>query len=130
MRRPTAPARALRQRATPAERLLWSRLRDRRLGGFKFRRQAPVGGRIVDFLCLEKRLAIELDGSGHGYPAGEWRDRKRTIQLEKEGLRIIRFWNPQVLRDLEWVLDQILWELDPAKSRWPKPLDSSTESVR
>jgi very-short-patch-repair endonuclease len=110
--------------------LLWSRLRDRQLGGFKFRRQAPVGGRIVDFLCPEKRLAIELDGSGHGYSAGERRDRKRAIQLEKHGLRIIRFWNPQVLRDLEWVLDQMLWELDPAKSRWAKATGSSAESIR
>jgi very-short-patch-repair endonuclease len=50
--------------------------------------------------------------------------------LEKHGLRIIRFWNPQVLRDLERVLDQILWELDPAKSRWPKATGSSAESIR
>jgi very-short-patch-repair endonuclease len=100
--------------------LLWSRLRDRQLGGFKFRRQAPVGGRIVDFLCPEKRLAIELDGSGHGYSAGERRDRKRAIQLEKHGLRIIRFWNPQVLRDLEWVLDQIArsGEVALSQSNW------------
>jgi very-short-patch-repair endonuclease len=124
MRRPTATARTLRKRSTPAERLLWSRLRDRRLGGFKFRRQEPVNGRIVDFLCSEKRLAIELDGSGHGFAPAEQRDHKRAIELEEEGLRIVRFWNTDVLRDLDWVLDQILWELEPAKSRWPKTGDA------
>ena len=130
MRRPTASARALRQHSTPAERLLWSRLRDRRLAGFKFRRQEPIAERIVDFFCAEKRVAIELDGAGHGFAAGERGDRKRTIQLQKEGLRIIRFWNSEVLRDLESVVDQIFWELDPAKSRWPAGPVGPSEHAR
>lgn len=119
MARATKQARTLRRKSTPPERLLWSRLRNRQLGGFKFRRQEPVAGRILDFVFLERRLAIELDGSGHGYPSAKHADDRRTTELQKDGLRVVRFWNNEVLWQLDWVLDAILWELAPEKSRWP-----------
>ena len=130
----TARARALRQSGTEAEHLLWPRLRNRRSAGFKFRRQKPVGNRIVDFLCAEKKLAIELDGSGHGYPTRQRYDADRSCQLNETGIRVIRFWNSEVLRDVDWVLDAILLKLDPEKSRWthvkPSPPSSPSRERR
>jgi hypothetical protein len=90
------------------------------LAGFKFRRQEPVGARIVDFLCAEKKLAVELDGSGHAYPIRQLGDAERTIELHENGIRVMRFWNSEVLQDLDWVLEAILLKLDPEKSRWAR----------
>ena len=118
MSRPTKQARHLRKVSTLAERLLWRRLRNRQLGGFRFRRQHPVGSSIVDFYCEEMRLGVELDGGGHGHPANAAADLARTILSEKEGVRVIRFWNHEVRGNVEWVLDEILFHLDPAQSRW------------
>jgi len=136
MVRQPARARALRHRATEAERLLWFRLRNRRLAGFKFRRQEPVGGRIVDFLCAEKKLTVELDGSGHAYPIHQLGDTERTIELHENGIRVIQFWNSAGLQDLDWVLDTILLKLDSEKSRWARvdphlsPLPKGEEDAR
>ncbi|HET7852667.1 MAG TPA: endonuclease domain-containing protein [Methyloceanibacter sp.] len=99
----TEPARSLRQRSTDAERKLWSRLRDRRLMGFKFRRQVPRGHYVVDFLCVEAALVVEVDGSQHADRRSE-ADRLRTAELEREGLTVLRFWNVDVLQNLEGVL--------------------------
>jgi very-short-patch-repair endonuclease len=80
-----AQARRLRRYATLAEKRLWSRLRNRQLGGLKFRRQEPIGSRIVDFFGAEAHLAIELDGSGHTYHAANVMDLDRELELhEKE----------------------------------------------
>ena len=95
----TSRSRALRQNSTDAERKLWSVLRGRQLNGFKFRKQVEIDGYIVDFLCLEKRPIIEVDGGQHSPE----RDARRTAYLESQDFRIIRFWNNDVLQNLEGV---------------------------
>jgi very-short-patch-repair endonuclease len=95
---------------TDAERRLWSVLRDRRLEGYKFRRQYPCGPFILDFACFEHRLAIEADGSQH---ADSGRDARRTMWLENQGWRVIRFWNNDILMNIEGVADAILAALRP-----------------
>ena len=97
-------ARELRARMTDAERVLWYRLRGGRLGGFKFRRQHPIPPYVVDFLCDAALLVIELDGSQHCQTA----DRARTTALEAQGLRILRFWDNDVLTHMNDVLGEIL----------------------
>jgi very-short-patch-repair endonuclease len=91
---------------TPAEAKLWSRLRNRQLGRFKFRRQHPIGNYIVDFCCAETELTIELDGDSHAEQ--QEYDKKRTAWLIEQGYREIRFWNREVLQNVDSVLDQIL----------------------
>jgi very-short-patch-repair endonuclease len=88
------------------------------LYGYKFRRQHPIGDRVVDFFCHDAKLAIELDGSGHGYARREAADMARTSELLASGIRVIRFWNGEVLGDLQWVIEAILLQLDVEKSRW------------
>ena len=102
-------ARALRKSMTEAETVLWSRLRQRRIGGFRFRRQAPIGRFIADFACFEARLVIEVDGGQHTERAEQ--DAARTRWLESQGFRVLRFWNNQVLREIEGVEEVILREL-------------------
>jgi very-short-patch-repair endonuclease len=89
---------------TDVERKLWLAVRDRRLGGFKFRRQATIGPFIVDFLCVEKRLIVELDGGQHE----EETDARRTAYLEAQGYSVMRFWNNEVIGSFESVLETIL----------------------
>ena len=83
---------------TDAERKLWHLLRDRRLGGFKFRRQVPIAGYVVDFYCLEGGLVVESDGGQHCDPGQEEYDRRRTYQLSELGIRVIRFPDNEVLK--------------------------------
>lgn len=92
-------ARALRKNPTEAERALWRHLRLRQLDEHKFRRQQPVGSYIVDFICIEKRLVVELDGGQHSEQVAS--DAERTAWLEGEGFRVLRFWNHEVLKDIE-----------------------------
>ncbi len=101
-------ARALRQLLTPPEQKLWARLRNRQLGGFRFRRQYPIGKYVVDFYCTECRLVVEVDGDSHGAQADY--DEKRTDELKDDGDEVIRFTNRQVINELEHVLDVILHE--------------------
>lgn len=96
----------LRANQTEAERRLWFHLRSRRFQGWKFRRQHVLQGYIVDFVCLERKLVIELDGGQHANQ--EAYDNHRTRALETEGFQVIRFWNNDVLKNLESVLDAIL----------------------
>ena len=93
---------------TDVERKLWLAVRDRRLGGFKFRRQVTIGPFIVDFLCVEARLIVELDGGQHG----EEVDARRTSYLEAQGYRVMRFWNNDLIDSFEGVLEAILRALD------------------
>ena len=111
MRNPISQARAkeLRLRPTDAERLLWRRICFRQLKGLKFRRQVPVGPFIVDFLCLEANLVIEVDGGQHMKAAGY--DRNRTSYLQERGFRVIRFWNGEVLQRTDEVVEEILRNL-------------------
>jgi very-short-patch-repair endonuclease len=94
-------ARALRKRMTDAERKLWYALRDRRFARFKFRRQAPVGRFIVDFICFEQRLVIEVDGGQH---ADSLSDQRRDRWFAANGYRVLRFWNNEVLKNLDGVM--------------------------
>src|SRR5215471_16239185 len=97
--------RRLRRRGTDAEMKLWFALRDRRLGGFKFVRQEAIASYIVDFVCRERRLIVEVDGGQH---ADSSRDRVRDAELTVAGYRILRFWNSDVLGNREGVLTMIL----------------------
>ncbi len=90
---------------TDAERLLWSRLRDRRIRGFKFRRQVPIEGYIVDFVCIDAQLVVELDGGQHGEMRGK--DAVRTEKIEHAGYVVVRFWNHDVIGDVDAILAEI-----------------------
>ena len=102
-------ARRLRRRSTGAERALWARLRDQRLRGVKFRRQAPIGAYIVDFATHEARLIVELDGGQH-LEQREY-DERRTRWLESQGYRVLRFWNGDALTRTDSVVEAILLAL-------------------
>ena len=103
-------AKELRKQATPAEKIMWEHLRDRRLHGLKFRRQHPLGTFIVDFYCPDHRLVVEIDGEIHRYQ--ETDDQVRTDQLEEKGYKVIRFWNFEVEQNLDTVLDTIAENCD------------------
>jgi very-short-patch-repair endonuclease len=107
----TQLARSLRRRQTDAERKLWWQLRNGQLNGVKFRRQQPVGNYFVDFISFEKNLVIEVDGGQHNEPAAARHDEDRTKYLESRGYGVIRFWNNDILQNLEGVIDRILEEL-------------------
>jgi very-short-patch-repair endonuclease len=106
MKRRTEIARHLRQRQTDAERRLWFRLRDRRLSGLKFKRQVPVGTSVVDFLCADARLIVEIDGGQHQRQSHA--DVRRTATLEKMGYLVVRYWNNDVLSNIDGVLQDII----------------------
>lgn len=95
-------ARDLRKELTATEQLLWSRIRRRQVAGYKFRRQQVLGPYIVDFLCIDKKLVLELDGGQHLDQEGY--DARRTGWLEERGFRVLRFWDHQVFQELEAVL--------------------------
>jgi very-short-patch-repair endonuclease len=101
---------------TPAEALLWTRLRGRRLAGFKFKRQVGVGPFIADFYCWEAKLIVEVDGAQHAERTRY--DIDRTAYLKREGYRVLRFWNNQVIEELESVLIAIRAVLE---ERVPSP---------
>ena len=106
----TSLTRRLRRDSSDAERLLWRKLRHRQLDGHKFRRQHLIGPFIVDFVCLESRLVVEVDGGQHASAASG--DAERTVWLESEGYRVLRFWNNEVLESTEGVLTRIDLALD------------------
>ena len=95
--------RRLRKDATDAERKLWGILRNRQINGLKFLRQYSVGQYVLDFYCPEQRLAIEIDGSQHADTHGQQRDIKRDGYLKELNIRVIRFWNTDVLQNIEGV---------------------------
>ena len=111
-------ARELRSQMTNAESLLWQQLKGRRFQGFKFRRQRPLGPYILDFICFEAGLVIEIDGGQHNEQQAH--DQARTALIETQGLTVIRFWNHEVLNETPAVLEKIwqtLQALTPALSR-------------
>ena len=113
-------ARALRQKPTWAEKLVWSWLRDRRFSAYKFRRGHPVGIYYLDLFCQEARLSIELDGGGHGHPEQQAHDAERTKFLTSMGIKELRFWNSRLRRDKQAIRDTIFRELQ-ARSLHPLP---------
>ncbi|TZG27734.1 endonuclease domain-containing protein [Sphingomonas montanisoli] len=123
VRRQISPfAHAMRQDATDVEMRMWMALRGRRLDSWKFKRQATIGRYVVDFLCIEARLVIELDGGPHS----EQRDASRTALIEAAGYRVIRFWNNEVVDNFDGVLASLriaLGEVRPS----PNPLPHAGE---
>jgi len=97
----------LRKNSTPQEIIVWSRLRAKRFHNLKFKRQYPIGKYIVDFICLDKKLIVEIDGSQHKEESQERYDKERTKYLEKLGFKIIRFWNDEVNTNIEGVFLKI-----------------------
>ncbi len=122
--------RDLRRNATDAEKLLWSILRNRQLGGFKFRRQHPIKPYIADFLNEEVKLIIELDGGQHAQDMQQSKDEKRTKFLEHKGYHVLRFWNNDVLQNIEAVIETIFEALsvqDPLPHPGPLPKGEGEE---
>ncbi len=120
--RPSHYARRLRRSQTDVERKLWSRLRDRRLCGARFRRQHPIGPFIADFCCTEAKLVVELDGGQHGLQKRS--DAERTAFLAGQGYRVIRFWDNEALTNMEGVLQHTVEALGvkgPSPSPCPLP---------
>jgi len=102
-------SRQLRQNATDAETKLWFALRDRRLAGFKFVRQKSIGPYVADFLCRDRKLIVEVDGGQH---AESTHDQIRDAYLASEGYNVLRFWNSDVLGNIDGVLQTILASLN------------------
>ena len=102
-------ARQLRQNQTDAEQRLWHALRAKRFGGIKFRRQYPCGADVLDFYCHGKKLAIELDGGQHASAQAREHDERRTDYLSRQGIKVLRFWDSEVLLQLDSVL-QTIWQ--------------------
>jgi very-short-patch-repair endonuclease len=122
-------ARHLRRNQTAAELQLWMALRDRRLVGYKFRRQRPIGPYIADFVSIRHRLVVEVDGTRHANSAT---DERRTAWLEQHGWRVIRVWNNDVSRNSTAVAEHILNVLQsrpaltlPSLPRWAPPPDQA-----
>jgi len=99
---------------TEAEKLMWSKLRDRRLEGVKFKRQKPIGRYIVDFVALDLKLIVEIDGGQHAERSAA--DAARTKALEEEsGYRVVRFWKNDVLGNIDGVLEAVVQELNTSR---------------
>ncbi|MEW6050801.1 MAG: DUF559 domain-containing protein [Candidatus Zixiibacteriota bacterium] len=107
----TKRARSLRRHQTPAESALWRQLRDRRLSGYKFRRQYPAGSFVLDFYCSKARLAIELDGSGHTKNGQPDYDKSRTSTLAGHGIEVVRVWNDELQQNPQGVVTMLLAQL-------------------
>jgi len=118
--------RRLRNNMTDAEQRLWRYLRRKQMSDFKFRRQHPFGDYIIDFVCLEVMLAVEVDGGQHNAHQAE--DTARTAYLKRAGFRVLRFWNTEVMNEIDAVT-AVIWralqELDPT----PIPAFCSASSV-
>ena len=110
-------ARAMRNNATPAERKLWQAVRASQLDGFKFSRQIAIGPFIADLVCRKQRLVVEIDGGLHGDAS----DIARQRFIEAQGYRVLRFWNYQVMRDLDFVVAIMLAALQAGQNPPPTP---------
>ena len=108
----TDRARSLRKSSPSAERRVWWRLRDRRLGGFKFNRQFVIGPYFVDFACRDRALVIEIDGATHSTEQELWRDAKRSSELQQLGYSVMRFTNDAIYTNLDGVMETVLARLE------------------
>src|SRR5512135_1072052 len=111
-------AKGMRRQPTNAEAVIWAALRGTRLQGFKFKRQQPIGAYIVDFVCFERRLVVEIDGGQHADDVSE--DQVRSNWLQSQGFGVLRFWNNEVIERNDDVLESIIRELHEHPS--PQPL--------
>lgn len=114
-------ARELRRNQTDCERVLWSKLRNRQFLDLKFRRQHKIDYYIVDFICLENKIIIELDGGQHNTPEGISYDQDRTKHLQSKGYKILRFWNNDVLKQTDSVLEKIRMAVEEGNFLNPHP---------
>jgi very-short-patch-repair endonuclease len=110
-------AKDLRQSQTEAEAFVWGELRGRRFAGFKFRRQVPIGNYIVDFVCLDRRVIVELDGGQHNEASHKKYDARRDDWLRSQGFEVLRFWNSDVFLEWEGMADGIWLVLHRHPSR-------------
>ena len=120
-------ARRLRKDMTDTEQFAWARLRSRRFAGYKFRRQMPIGPYLVDFVCLERRLVVELDGGRHVEQADY--DTKRTLWLQSQGFEVLRFWDHDVLQEWEAV-EEVIWrrlQQRPERRKGRESVDRSAQ---
>ena len=104
-------ARKLRKRLTPQEVKLWVKLRELKTPGFHFRKQSPIGPYIVDFVCFSQAIVVEVDGGQHNLPDGTRKDAERDRFLVAQGFRVLRYWNFDVDKNLDGVLEDILSRL-------------------
>jgi very-short-patch-repair endonuclease len=102
-------AKSLRRRTTDTEQVLWRHLKAKRFGGLKFRRQQPIGKYIVDFVCFEKKIIVELDGGQHALQSETQNDNRRDHWFEAQGYKVLRFWDNEVLVNTPAVLE-VIWE--------------------
>jgi very-short-patch-repair endonuclease len=121
-------SRTLRTSATDAERKLWHHLRANQLNGARFRRQHPVGIYVLDFACVQQRLAVELDGGQHADDVV--RDATKTAFLETQGWRVLRFWNNDVMGNIEGVLTLIAEALLASSRPPPHPSPCQGEGAK
>ncbi|MBI3866117.1 MAG: DUF559 domain-containing protein [Planctomycetia bacterium] len=110
-------AKELRRTQTEAETFVWDQLRSRRFRGFKFRRQVPLGNYIVDFICLDRRVIVELDGGQHNESGQHEYDERRDAWLRGEGFEVLRFWNSDVFTEWEAMAEGIWHALERRQSR-------------
>jgi very-short-patch-repair endonuclease len=103
----TPLAKNLRKGTTDTERLLWRHLRTKHMGELKFRRQQPIGPYIVDFVCFEKKIIVELDGGQHAQPEQKQNDSTRDQWFEAQGYKVLRYWDNEVLTNIQGVLEVI-----------------------
>jgi very-short-patch-repair endonuclease len=120
-------ARELRKNPTDAERLLWQKLRYWQVDGCKFRRQQPVGPYIVDFVCLQKRLIVELDGGQHAERANY--DGDRDAWLRDQGFVVLRFWNNDMIQNIDGVMEKIVEKLKSTTSILPRKGEGGIQGV-
>jgi len=134
MKKPRLPehilnlCRTMRRTSTDAETRFWRCLRGRQLSGAKFRRQHPIGPYILDLYCHDAELAVEVDGGGHAEETQKERDVERTEYLEAHRIRVLRFWNNQVLANTEGVLEVIANALAARRTDTPLPSGESPPS--
>ena len=122
----TPIAKRLRRDSTDVEHIIWRHLRAGRLQGVKFKRQQPIGRYIVDFVCFERKLIIELDGGQHANAIEK--DAARTQWLESQGFAVLRFWNNEIMNNIEGVLMRVMEALSPSPQ--PSPIEGEGEHRR
>ncbi len=116
------PSRQLRHNMTDTERYLWSKLKNKQLNGYQFYRQKPIGNYIVDFYCPSAKMVIEVDGSQHYYDDGLEHDKERDAYINRLGLKVLRFTNIEVLKNMQGVFDKIVEHMNeiPLVPPFPK----------
>ncbi len=117
-------SRRLRHEMTDAERLLWRKIRCKRLNGYQFNRQKPIDDYILDFYCCRAMLAIEIDGGQHYEEENRKKDRLRDIRLKQLSIKVLRFTNLDVLKNIDSVIKEIEKELNPPKPSFKKEGES------